>query len=353
MRFPWQAKTENYTTLTGRDRLINALILQASGVQQPAVPTATAALEAVAGLLGRCFAVADVAGPAELVAALTPDVMTLIGRQLVLDGDTCYFLDTSDGLEVVAATSHSVTGGPLRRTWRYDLQLGGPTQTTAMHNVDGDNLLHMMYSTSPSSPWRGASALGVAIESGRLSAATVAALADESAAPHGSFMATPKDGNDPTLAPLKADARTAHGDMLWVESMANDWDGGKGGNPNDYKQSRFGASPPAAMVELLTEARREVWAAHGINAALWEGAQSAALREAWRTAWVAFISPCGQLVQTELRRKLSPEIEIGFSELRASDLQGRARSLMAMVNGGMALADAVAISGLMVPTDTN
>ena len=72
-----------------------------------------------------------------------------------------------------------------------------------MHNVDGENLLHMMYSTSPSSPWRGASALGVAIESGRLSAETVSMLADETASPRGSFMATPKDGDDPTLAPLE------------------------------------------------------------------------------------------------------------------------------------------------------
>ena len=147
MRWPW-TKTENYATLTGRDRLINALILQASGAQQPAIPTATAALEAVAGLLGRCFAVADVAGPAELVAGLTPDVMALVGREMVLTGDNCFYLDTSDGLEILPATSHSVAGGPLRRSWRYELQLGGPTQTTAMHNVAGDSLLHVMYSTS-------------------------------------------------------------------------------------------------------------------------------------------------------------------------------------------------------------
>ena len=164
-------------------------------------------------------------------------------------------------------------------------------------------------------------------------------------------MMTPKDGADPTLDPLKADTRNARGDMLWVESMANDWDGGKAGSNRDYQQQRFGANPPASMVELLIHARREVWAAHGLNAALWEGAQSAALREAWRTAWVAFISPCGQLVQTELRRKLSPEISIGFSELRASDLQGRARSLQSMVNGGMDLERAVAISGLMTPPE--
>ena len=128
MRWPWQkaeSATENYTTLTGTDRLINALILQASGQQVPAVPTATGALESVAGLVGRAFSVADVTGPAELVAALTPDLLMLMGRELILTGDNAFYLDTEDGLEIVPAASHNVRGGALRHTWRYEVQLGG------------------------------------------------------------------------------------------------------------------------------------------------------------------------------------------------------------------------------------
>ena len=45
--------------------------------------------------------------------------------------------------------------------------------------------------------------------------------------------------------------------------------------------------------------------------------------------------------KTELRT-------LSWQELRASDLSGRARAFQSMVGGGMPLADAVAVAGLMV-----
>ena len=47
------------------------------------------------------------------------------------------------------------------------------------------------------------------------------------------------------------------------------------------------------------------------------------------------IQPLGRLVETELQAKLgAPEIKLGWAELRASDLQARARSFKNMVEGG-------------------
>ncbi len=94
-------------------------------------------------------------------------------------------------------------------------------------------------------------------------------------------------------------------------------------------------------------ASREVWAACGFNASLFEGNQAAAVREAWRLALFGVLSPLGRLVQTELRAKLG-DVTLDWSELRASDLSGRARAFQSMVGGGMPVADAVAIAGLMV-----
>ena len=54
------------------------------------------------------------------------------------------------------------------------------------------------------------------------------------------------------------------------------------------------------------------------------------------------------MVQAEMRDKLDDEVSLSWQELRASDLSGRARAFQSMVGGGMALADAVAIAGLMV-----
>ena len=77
------------------------------------------------------------------------------------------------------------------------------------------------------------------------------------------------------------------------------------------------------------------------------GNQAAAVREAWRLALFGVLSPLGRLVQTELRGKLG-DVTLDWSELRASDLSGRARAFQSLVGGGMPVADAVAIAGLMV-----
>ena len=39
---------------------------------------------------------------------------------------------------------------------------------------------------------------------------------------------------------------------------------------------------------------------------------------------------------------------LSWQEVRASDLSGRARAFQSMVGGGMAIAEAVAVAGLMV-----
>ena len=89
MRFPWQPKLE---TRSGSysDALIALLIREADG-GSGADNKITAAVEAAAGQIGRAFAAAEVASASATVqAALTPDVLELIGavddtrRRLVL-----------------------------------------------------------------------------------------------------------------------------------------------------------------------------------------------------------------------------------------------------------------------------
>ena len=117
----------------------------------------------------------------------------------------------------------------------------------------------------------------------------------------------------------------------------------------DLLARRFGPSPPASLVQLLSAASQEVYAACGLNAALWGGAGGAgATREAWRLALFGVLSPLGRLVEAELRDKLDDEVSLSWQELRASDLSGRARAFQSMVGAGMAIDKAVAVAGLMV-----
>ena len=75
---------------------------------------------------------------------------------------------------------------------------------------------------------------------------------------------------------------------------------------------------------------------------------SASLRESWRLALFGVLSPLAVKVEAELSAKLETPIQLGFAEMKASDVQGRARSFKAMVDGGMDLERAVALSGLMM-----
>ena len=95
-----------------------------------AVPSATAALEACAGTVGRGFAASEVSGPDTLTQALTPSIMEMIGRSLIRTGELVLLVDTQAGkLRLIPAETHDVEGGPFPDEWEYRLTLGGPSRT--------------------------------------------------------------------------------------------------------------------------------------------------------------------------------------------------------------------------------
>ena len=334
-----ETRDDSYT-----DTLVSLLVSRAQG-RTLAVPAAIGALEACAGVVGRGFASAEVEGRGVVTDALTPSVMELIGRSLIRAGEIVFLVDTTGGrLQILPCETWDVEGGPFPDSWEYRLTLGGPSRTLTYDWIPASSVLHFRYACDSAKPWRGNSPLEVAALAGRLSAETVNQLADESSGPVGRLLGIPKDGDDDTVAALKTDIKNAKGRVALLES--GDWDN-TGAGAVDLATKRFGADPPASLVELLEVSSREVWSACGFNSALFEGSQAAAVRESWRLALFGVLSPLGRLVETELRAKLG-DVTLDWSELRASDLSGRARAFQSMVGGGMPVADAVAIAGLMV-----
>ena len=226
------------------------------------------------------------------------------------------------------------------------MTLGGPSKTVTHEFVDQTSVLHFRYAVDPSTPWRGNGPIAVANLAGRLSAETVSALANESSGPVGRLLGIPVDGEDATVQALKSDIANAKGKVALLES--GDWGNAGGDAKVDLKTERFGAEPPASLVDLVDVSSREIYAACGFNAALWGGSQTASVREAWRLALFGVLSPLGLLVEAELQDKLEDTVALSWQELRASDLSGRARAFQSMVGGGMAVAEAVAVAGLMV-----
>ena len=342
-------RTEKRADSSYTDALVAAITANAGG-QTTAFPTATSSLEACAGLVGRAFASAEVIGPDYAMDALSPDVMALIGRSLIRRGEILFDIDVINGmLRLTPAASHDVNGYPYKSSWTYRLNLAGPQLQITRDNVSADRVIHIMYASDPETPWRGQGPLQVAQLAGRLSAETSAALADISSGPRGSFLPMPgTDGKDATLDLLKGDIKRASGSMLTVESMSAAWKDGTA-PPADWVQKRFGPSPDEGLIKLMDRASREVYAACGLNPGLFTTEGETATREAWRQALFGVIQPLGKLVQAELRNKLdAPDLALGWSELRASDLQARARSFKSMVDGGMDVTKAAALSGLLL-----
>ena len=351
MKLPWtKAKaTENYQDSSYTDALIASLVRQVRGrTANVSLISETGALESASGLVGRAFMACEVSSNNPMyAAALNPQVMELIGRSLLRRGDAVFYLDTSAGLTLLPAQTHSIDGGPMPSSWTYDLTLAGPSELKTLRPVQAEGVVHFRYGCDVETPWRGNAPLGVARAIGDLVAEATTYLTQESGKPRGAFLATPKDGEDDTISQLRADAKTAQGALLFVESQANNWE--SGGQPSgDWGVKHFGPSIGVGMVETAKMARSEALAALGLNEAIFQGADSAALRESWRLALFSLIGPLGNLVEAELQAKIDPGISLSWVELRASDLSGRARSFQSMVGGGMSVEKATQIAGLMV-----
>ena len=345
MRWPF-ARRETRADSSFTDALIASITSHASG-ETTAFPTATAALEACAGFVGRAFAAAEVATDARTLEVLTPAVLSMIGRALIRRGEIVLLIRVENGrLRLLPAASHDVSGGPDPETWRYRVTVGGPERTITYDRVDGASILHITYARDPEQPWRGLGPLQVAQLAGRLSAETVAALADEASGPRGAFLPVPVDGNDPTIATIKTDIRKARGNILL--GQGGDWDTGKSGGRAMWKAERFGPDPTDALVKLMGLASAEVYSACGLNQALFVGGEGTAKRESYRQALHTVIAPIGRLVSYELASKLDSDVGLDWIELRAGDIAGRARAFQSLVGGGMDVAKAAGLAGLVI-----
>ena len=348
MRWPWQSQPLEHRDESGyTDALVANILERANGVT--AYPTATAALESCAGVVGRAFMGSEVIGGTASVDALNPYILEMMGRSLIRRGDLVFLIDTTGGrLQLLPAEAWDIEGSALPSTWEYRLTIGGPSRTFSHDNVPASSVVHIRYAANPIHPWMGIGPVQVASLSGMLSAETVKALADESSGPRGAILGIPTGGADETNAGLKADIAGAKGGVVLSET--GDW-GNTGQAYAALKTQRFGANPEQPLVNLAELATQEIVAACGLSIALWGRGNAAATREAWRLCLFGTVAPLGKLVERELRDKIDPELKLSWQELRASDLSGRARAMQSMVGGGMAVEQAIAISGLMTPEE--
>ena len=340
MKWPWQRTEQRESSYT--DLLVSLSVARAGGTGTAAVG-ATGALQACSGAVARAFAGAVVEGPPHLTAGVTPAVLSTIGRSMVRSGEVVLLIDVGpDGaVRLQPVGQWDIWGDVPEQSWIYRVTMNGPTMTRTMQ-VPAGGLLHFRNEIDPDRPWAGIGPLQSATLAGKLSAETVAALADAEGGPRGNLLPLPVDGADPTVEALKADLRNLAGRLAFVEST-NVMHAGSAGNAprGDWDVKRIGADPPAAEVELLTVAGREVAAACGCSG-LFDSADGTAGRENYRRFIVSTIQPIGRIVAAELSEKLEAEIRLDFDGLSGADVAGRARAWRALAGREAALSPEVA-----------
>ena len=354
--WPFGKRTEKRQDGTSyTDVVTRALVVAATGTEQGDA-AGTAALETAASLYARCFSMTTISPTGSVTAALTPKVLSNVAREMVTRGESMYRIVVSpDGaVKLFPVGSFDIRGDYDPAAWMVRTDLFGPTSSSTTDLIPYSSVLHFQWSFDSSLPWVGVGPASRSSITSRLHGALEQNLGHEVAGPVGSVIPVPQspaidDDDDDPLGALRADIRNLKGATALVETVAAAWGEGSTAAPRaDWRPSRIGAAPGAALVDLRGESARSVLASCGIPPTLYEaGAAAAGQRESWRQFLHGSLQPVAELIAEEAREKLEEEdFSIYFDRLFASDLMGRARAYGSMVQGGMAEAEAAELAGL-------
>ena len=313
-------ETRSYTTA-----VVNAIESAAAGTGG-GVAAATAAVETAAGMWARGLSLATVEPRTRRTAAITPQMLAMVGRALCRSGEIVFDLDVSGGMmRMLPASAAYVVGSGDRRTWLYTVTVDGPGSTMTVYR-ERSGVAHLQYMVDPVRPWHGRPPWASASLSGNLLAGIERQLAGESGSASGYILPTPDVGDrgqegadadeeeeDP-LTTLRRDLAAAGGKTLLAPTTAAGFGAGPGAAPSkDYKPER--------------------------HAAL-----GTSMREAWRQLTVGTIEPIAVIVADQLSEALG--VDVSLKMPRAADVATLARAMQSLTGAGMSVDQARAVLGL-------
>ena len=160
-------------------------------------------------------------------------------------------------------------------------------------------------------------------------------------------------GDDDPLKLLKTDLAKGGERLHFVETTSAGFGEGRVAAPSqDWMQKRIGPMPDEAFCKLREQAQMAVAAACGIPPALLYSISDGTLaRESYRAFLHSAVRPVARMMADEIEAKIGTRPAFDFSALYASDLAGRAQAFQRFAAGGMAVAEALALTGLMVAED--
>ena len=332
--------------------------LQLQGANANQVNTAaTTAVEAVAGLLSRTLAGSDVVnGP----PGATPEWLALVGRELITRGESVSYIDSQSNLIPVGTINWEVTDSSrpeLEENWTARVTMNHPSGS--LDRVVGrGSLVVIRWGRSSQQPHIGAGGASWASLGAEALAQGERSMRDDLSTPVSHMLVAPEginmgnEDNDP-LAMLAKDINSARGGVFIAESMADGYGLGESKGPHrDWATQRMGPQPNAAQVEAVNRAFSRMCAALGCNHALFSaGADGTAQREALRRWYLFTVKPIAKLIASEINARFDGGCQISL-EPYGTDLQARAASFRQLVQGGMEVGEAAAVSGVLTDSET-
>ena len=359
MTWPWSRRRPETRSSGYTATLINAAVDAAAGAGGD-VASATAAVEAAAGLWSRVLSLAIVHPVNRRTAAITASLLALVGRELAAHGEAIFDIRVAGGSVrlIPASPVFTVTGDADPATWDYLLTVYGPTGGRS-YSRPRAAVCHLLYGQTSAASWRGVPPWASASLSGRLLAGVERQLAGEASSASGYFLVGPdtgdrgqaadSDGSTDPQAGLLNDMAAAKGRTMLAPTMRTGGGGGVGVAPeHDYQSVRFGMAPPETTIEVRRDLAREIAATYGLPPVMLDAkAPGAALRESWRLFVGTTAIPLAELVASQFSEALGVEIKFDMRKALAAErtVQAMAAAKLAAVDG-VDFAQAMRLVGL-------
>ena len=308
----------------------------------------TGYIQAAASAWAETFSLADVQASEAVRGALTPVILSDIGRSLILHGGSFHRLFVVAGninLQRPLSVYRLSKGGG------WQLQVGEPSRPTLM-NVADDGVLFIPWQTNaakphiPIAPWQN--------ETGNLAKELESILYDEMTGPMAPVLIlsnpSPYPDSDARKKSGKAyrekfeGIRNERGKLMVLNNPAGGL--GKGFSQDSQgKPFRIGASPPSSLAELRTQLGAEILSSCSIPPnMLVAGASGPATITARRNFERTIIPARFKIVSEYLSQSFGESVSLTYPIKFRADISTSARTVAALVKAEVPLDEAMNIS---------
>ena len=288
-----------------------------------------AAVRFCSNLISNCFALAE--------GGMTAWLKAYVARELVLRGEALL-------MDFVPVANWDVQGeGVDAHTWNYRLTITAPsgTRTVYRRGDDTGELLHFRMNVDRDRPWKGQPPW-------RADATLETAIAVENAVCEAAKMPSMHllDTGQFNASTIKSDVTRNLESTIGRRKKFFLFGAQRVGSDRAQVETLRPVIDPG-LVELRMRTAYELAELCGVPAVLLDHrAEGTSRREGFRQLTLQTLEPMAAIIGEEYRQKTMQEMTFDFSALHSADLQGRARSVAALVKAGLSIDEALAKAGL-------